>query len=204
MKKRLTFILVLLMSTISVVAQNYVRSYGAISSVCPQTGFTQAADGAIYIEFFDNCIRHPMYGILNKMCTNMDGSTTYIPTQYAGMPAFQLNAILISADETMVEERVTSTMGNMSLNMITTYSYMGDGTQPYNNVMGAYVVAGSGSSREPSSSTHRDATCSKCGGTGWEKTRYQHATGTYYYNSPGSTCPVCGYSDKHYHYKCYH
>lgn len=60
----------------------------------------------------------------------------------------------------------------------------------------------SGSNRR--SSSRSSSSCSKCNGTGWEKKRYVHATGTYYYNSPGSSCPICGYSDKHYHYKCYH
>lgn len=64
-----------------------------------------------------------------------------------------------------------------------------------------------GSSSNGSSSgqsSKQSSTCSKCNGTGWDRQRYNNATGTYYYNSPGVTCPVCGYSDKHYHYKCYH
>lgn len=54
------------------------------------------------------------------------------------------------------------------------------------------------------SSTRQSTTCLKCGGTGWDPQRWTHATGAYYYNSSGSRCPYCNYSDKHYHYKCYH
>lgn len=61
-------------------------------------------------------------------------------------------------------------------------------------------TSGSSSNRSAKSS----GSCSKCNVTGWELTRYLHATGVYYYNSSGVRCPICGYSDKHYHYKCYH
>lgn len=61
-----------------------------------------------------------------------------------------------------------------------------------------------GDSSSSSGSSKSSGYCSKCNGKGYTPERYQHATGNCYYNSPGVECPICGYSDQHYHYKCYH
>lgn len=69
------------------------------------------------------------------------------------------------------------------------------------NSSGTGSYEGSDSSRSRSSAS---GSCGKCHGKGYSFERYQNATGDYYYNSAGSNCPICGYSDRHYHYKCYH
>lgn len=118
-------LLLLLAISVNSHAQTTI-SYGQISSYCPQTGDMLGGGAAVAITFYDGYILHPLYGRLNAAQRNSDGSTTYVPSGMAGTPAVQLNAVLVSANRQRMEERITSTMGYMSLNMINTYSSMGE------------------------------------------------------------------------------
>lgn len=179
-------------------------SYGQISCYCPQTGQTLGGGAVIAITICDNYIVHPMYGKLYAAQRNYDGSTTYLPSGFAGTPGMQLNAVLISSDLQRLEERCTSSMGNMSLNMINTYTSAGeDGGRYAKSWANAQDASRRGSSRHDNH--HDSGTCSSCGGTGVNKTPNSGGSRTNwvaYYNSPGNECPYCRGYTGHYHDKC--
>ena len=111
--------LAILSLTISIgLSAQITISYGQVSSFCPQTGQTLGGGGAIAITFYDGYISHPMYGKMYATQRNNDGSVTYVPKKFAGTPAMQLNAVLVSAGYQRMEERITSSMGYASLNRI--------------------------------------------------------------------------------------
>lgn len=159
--------------------------------------------GAVAITFYDWYILHPLYRKLNAVQRNSDGSTTYVPSGPAGTPAAQLNAVLVSANRQKMEERITSTMGYMSLNMINTYTSMGEdggrGRKKQERCRGRLKKRGTSSRRS------NDGTCRSCGGTGFSKTPNSGGSRTSwvaYYNSQGSKCPYCGGYTGHYHDRC--
>jgi hypothetical protein len=202
MRKILSFLLSLLIS-ITAMADKTI-SYGQISSFCPQTGQTLGGGAVIAITIGENYIIHPMYGKLFACQRNYDGSITYLPSGFAGTPGMQLNAVLISSDLQRLEERCTSSVGNMSINMINTYTSAGeDGGRYANSWANAQAVANRGGS---SSHDSRDSgTCSSCKGTGVNKTPNtggSRSNWVAYYNSQGNKCPYCGGYTRHFHDKC--
>ena len=195
-----------LLSLLSIIAETYAQttiSYGQISSYCPQTGQMLGGGGAIAITFYDGYIKHPLYGTLYASQRNSDGSVTYLPSGFAGTPAMQLNAVLVSSDFQRLEERMTSSMGYASLNMVNTYTSMGaDGGRAAQNWAGAAAASNSGSTR---SRDRNRGTCSSCGGTGVSKVANSggsRSSWVAYYNSSGNKCPYCGSYTGHYHDKC--
>ena len=53
--------------------------------------------------------------------------------------------------------------------------------------------------------TAADATCPKCGGTGYDPVAHQYAAGSSmapYHNSGGTTCYICSRATDYYHYRC--
>lgn len=202
MRKIISCLILLLSVCISSFAQSTI-SYGQISSYCPQTGQMLGGGGAIAITFYDGYIVHTMYGKLQAAQRNNDGSITYVPTQFAGTPAMQLDAVLVSADLQRMEERITSTMGNMSLNMINTYTSMGeDGGQGAQRWADAQASSRRGGN---SSRYNEDNGCRSCGGTGVSKTPNSGGSRTSwvaYYNASGNKCPYCGGYTKHFHDRC--
>lgn len=150
MKQKISFIVLLLIASIGTFAQTTI-SYGQISSYCPQTGQTLGGGGAIAITFYDGYISHPLYGKLYASQKNNDGSTTYVPETYAGSPAMQLNAVLVSADYQRMEERMTTSIGYASMNMINSYTSMGeDGGRAALNWANANAASKRGSSSSSS------------------------------------------------------
>lgn len=204
MRKQISALIACLLMAIPAHSQTTI-SYGQISSYCPQTGQTLGGGGAVAITFYDGYITHPFYGKLYANSRNNDGSITYLPRQFAGTPAMQLNAVLVSADLSTLEERLTSSMGNMSINMINTYTSMGeDGGAAARNWLDANAAAGNGYDRGGGSS-RRGGTCSSCGGTGVSKvanTGGSRTSWVAYYNSYGTQCPYCGSYSKHFHDRC--
>lgn len=63
-------------------------------------------------------------------------------------------------------------------------------------------------SKTRKNTTPTRSTCTKCGGSGYETARYDHAAASAsgwkqpYHNHGGTTCPVCSYKTEHYHYPC--
>lgn len=56
-----------------------------------------------------------------------------------------------------------------------------------------------------SSRSSQKANCSICHGTGYDPTPYTHsASADSYHNTVGYSCPYCGRSTDHYHYRCRH
>ncbi|MBR1546661.1 MAG: hypothetical protein IJ633_07720 [Prevotella sp.] len=194
-------------------------SYGQISSFCPQTGQTLGGGGAIAITFYDGYIYHPLYGNLYAAQRNNDGSITYIPQSFAGTPAMQLNAVLVSADRQRMEERITSSLGYASLNMINSYTSMGEdggrAAQRWSDANAASQRGGSSYSNERSSSSSNYSSersrskgiCSICGGTGVNPN--QSSGGSLsswiaHFNPNGTQCPYCRRYNSHSHDKCSH
>lgn len=201
MRKIIVCLILLWIVCINSFAQSTI-SYGQISSYCPQTGQMLGGGGAVAITFYDGYIVHTLYGKLQAIQRNNDGSITYVPIKFAGTPALQLNAVLISSDLQRMEERMTSTMGNMSLNMINTYTSMGkDGGQGAQR----WADAQAASKRGRPSPRSEDRNCSSCGGTGVSKTPNTGGSRTSwvaYYNPKGNKCPHCGGYAEHFHDKC--
>lgn len=178
-------------------------SYGQISCYCPQTGSMQGGGGAVAITFYDGYIHHSMYGDLQLVQRNNDGSVAYVPADFAGVPGLQLNAVLISSDLQRMEERVTSSVGYMSINLINTYTSMGEdeglGVQRWAEAKAASKRGNIGSGKS------RDETCTSCDGTGISKTPNTGggvASWVAYYNSEGTRCPYCSRYSRHFHNRC--
>lgn len=156
MSRLLSLAILSLTISIGLSAQTTI-SYGQVSSFCPQTGQTLGGGGAIAITFYDGYISHPMYGKLYATQRNNDGSVTYVPKKFAGTPAMQLNAVLVSADYQRMEERITSSLGYASMYMINSYTSMGEdggkAAQRWADANAASRRGGSGYSRDRSSSS---------------------------------------------------
>lgn len=178
-------------------------SYKQISSYCPQTGYMQAPNGVAIVTIDDGYLVFNMQKY--KYCQrNMDGSSTYLPIGNSGMGFYQVDAILVSQNLQSIEERVTSYVGNMSLNMINTYGMVAeDGGQYAKSYGQAYMESKRGSN---SSSSNSSSTCSRCGGTGIDSSYLKYWGGLTswlgYVNSNGYKCQYCGKYDQHYHSKC--
>ena len=203
--KKIMFCVVLLFATSMTMLSQSTISYGQIGTYCPQTGQTLAGEGATAITFYDGYITHSLYGKLYATQKNYDGSTTYMPNQMAGTSALQLNAVLISSDRQRMEEHLTSSMGPMSINMINSYTSMGeDGGRAYQQ----WIEIQSTLKRGGSSSSGRDndkGVCRSCGGTGVSKTPNSGGSlnsWVAHYNSNGSRCPYCGGYTQHFHNRC--
>lgn len=156
MKRFFLLVILSLIIGVGLFAQTTI-SYGQISSFCPQTGQSLGGGGAIAITFYDGYISHPLYGKLYATQRNNDGSVTYVPRGFAGTPAMQLNAVLVSADHQRMEERITSSLGYASMNMINSYTSMGEdggmAAQRWNDAYAASQRGGSGYSGARSSSS---------------------------------------------------
>lgn len=204
MKNKVFCLALFVVSCINAFSQTTI-SYGQISCYCPQTGQMLGGGGAVAITFYDGYIKHTLYGKLQAVQQNSDGSITYVPTGFAGTPAVQCNAVLVSSDLQRMEERMTSTIGNMSLNMINTYTSMGeDGGRAAQNWANAQAASRRGS---VGSNRHEDRECRICGGTGVSKTPNSggsRSSWVAYYNSAGNKCPYCGGYTSHYHDRCSH
>ena len=195
MKQLLSIIILSLNFCLGAFAQTTI-SYGQVSSFCPQTGQTLGGGGAIAITFYDGYISHPLYGKLYATQRNNDGSITYVPKKFAGTPAMQLNAVLVSADYQRMEERITSSLGYASMNMINSYTSMGeDGGRAAQRWADA-----SAASRRGGSSYSRDRSSSSSSGVDYIET-IEYApdfTG----NSPDVWCAKCQkWMSRHAHIK---
>lgn len=159
MSRLLSLAILSLTISIGLSAQRTI-SYGQISCFCPQTGQMLGGGGAVAITFYDGYIFHPMYGKLYATQRNNDGSVTYVPKGFAGTPGMQLNAVLVSANYQIMEERITSSMGYASLNMINSYTSMGEdggrAAQRWADANAASRRGGSSYSRDRSSSSSGD------------------------------------------------
>ncbi len=195
--KRLFLIINLALSCCLQTFAQTTISYGQISSFCPQTGQTLGGGGAIAITFYDRYIYHPLYGNLYATQRNSDGSITYMPQNFAGTPALQLNAVLVSADRQRMEERITSSLGYASINMINSYTSMGEdggrAAQRWADANAASQRGGgynggfnNGNSR---SSNSDEITCPNCHGSG--NCTGCAGRGEYRMNGRLSDCAIC-------------
>jgi len=205
MKRVFSIIILALSVCLGTFAQTTI-SYGQVSSFCPQTGQTLGGGGAIAITFYDGYISHPLYGKLYATQRNNDGSITYMPKKFAGTPAMQLNAVLVSADYQRMEERITSSLGYASMNMINSYTSMGeDGGRAAQRWADASAASRRGGSSYNSERDSNNGTCRSCGGTGVCKTPNSGgslSSWVAHYNSRGNKCPYCGSYSQHFHDKC--
>lgn len=205
--KHILFLSLVLVINIRAFSQTTI-SYGQISCYCPQTGQTLGGGRATAITFYDDYIYHPMYGKLYAAQQNNDGSVTYLPSGFAGTPGMQLNAVLISADRYRMEERMTSSLGYASINMINTFTSMGeDGGLAAQRWANANAASQRGESRYSDEAGDHDDGCSSCGGTGVSPTPKSGGSlqsWIAHFNSQGNKCPYCGRYTKHFHDRCAH
>ena len=202
--KKIALILTLILTVYIGASAQRTISYGQISCYCPQTGRTLGGGGAKAITFYDDYIVHPTYGKLYAAQRNNDGSITYLPDGFAGTSGMQLNAVLVSADYYRMEEYMTSSLGYASINMINSYTSMGeDGGRAAHRWANANAASQRGSSRHKRNDT--DGGCRSCGGTGISPIPNSGGSRTSWvahYNSQGNKCPYCGSYTKHFHDRC--
>lgn len=208
------FLLVLMMCIASITYAERTFSFGQISCYCPQTGQSLGGGGVISITVGDGYIIHTLYGKMVAVQQNYDGSVTYMPTGFAGTAGMHLDCALLSADLQVFEERFTSSMGNMSINMINTYTNAGEDGGRYANSWAQAQAASNNSSYDYDydagssySSRRSSGVCTSCGGTGVEKrpnSGGSRQSWVAYYNSQGEKCPHCGGYTAHFHDRCAH
>ena len=183
-------------------------SFVQTSSFCPQTGSSNPIGMAYVVSIGSNYLKLGATKFVWHS-RNMDGSSTYVPANGTAFVGFyQINAVLLSSDWKVMEERVTSSVGGFSMDIINTFQMYAEDGGEYAMAQCAAVVesqrGGSGSSS--TSRSGQRANCSKCGGTGVDPTYQRYWGGRQswlgHYNSSGSRCPYCGKYDQHYHSRC--
>ena len=134
MKKKLSCIIIALMCCLYTWAQNFTKSYGAVS--CQTSMGLQAAPAglATYITFYDDYIIYFGVGKCVYTRTNYDGSVVYTPTTQ-GTPALRTTAILVSKDYSRMQEVQVSTIMGMSMQMVYNYQWIGDGSHAAENLL---------------------------------------------------------------------
>lgn len=99
----------------------------------------------------------------------MDGSTTYLPARgNTSVGFYQVNAILLSSNWQVLEERVTSSVGGIGLNIINTFQMVAEDNGQYAMAQNSAAIESQrgGSYSSPSSRSETRSSCSKCHGTG--------------------------------------
>lgn len=186
-------------------------SFGQISCYSPQTGLVQGGGAVITITVGDGYIIHALYGKLYAASRNRDGSTMYLPSQFAGTPMARLQAVLISGDLQRLEERMTSSYGGMTLQMINTYTNAGEDGGRYANSWANAQAASNDRShdREIRQKSRRNSgSCSRCNGTGIDPVCIDTSMPSSKTGSskiPAYTkCPYCKEtkSHDHWHWRC--
>lgn len=181
-------------------------SYKMTSSYCPQTGAMNSPMGVAIVTIDDDYVtfNNKKFRYYQR---NMDGSSTYLPTDNSGMGFYQVDALLVSQNLQAIEERVTSSVGNMSLNMINTYGLVAEDDGQYAMTYGQAYTESKRGGRSNGGNNNR-STCSICGDTGVDPSYLEYWGGRAnwlgYYNQNGNKCPYCGRYSTHYHSKCSH
>lgn len=209
MKKFLTFLISCIISLAASADRTF--SFGQISCWSPQTGLVSGGGAVITITVGDGYIIHTLYGTLYAASRNADGSTTYLPSGFAGTPMAQLQGVLISADLQQLEEHMISSFGGMTCQMINTYTNAGeDGGRYANNWANAQAVSNDRSrDREIRRESRRSSgTCSRCHGTGIDPSCIDTSMPSSKTGSnkiPAYTkCPYCNETKSydHWHWRC--
>lgn len=148
------FLLLFVLYGIRVNAQNFIKSYSAVNNYSVSSmGVVQGVPmGAQYIEFYDNYI--VLWGFGNKYVyktTNPDGSRQYVPVKPMGYPLQEVG-VVVSKDFSSFRHIQQMQVMNMMAQMITEYSWIGDGAEPAQSLLNSY------------SNTHIE--CSSCIGSG--------------------------------------
>lgn len=182
---RLFFTVLSCMSFFFCTSQEIV-SYALTRSYSPQTGGSLpcSINNSLYLVFEDNTVTHPLYGTLYATQSNYDGSTVYSPL-YSENGALYLQGLVVSQDHRQIREISASSMMGMTLQMISEYSYIGDGKEPALNYSGASARAFISGNPDPG---YQNITCHSCGGSGVCK--YCGGSGKDQYTSNGR-CGVC-------------
>ena len=182
MKKKLSFLIFALMCCLYTWAQNFTKSYGAVS--CQTSMGMQAAPAglATYITFYDDYIYYFGVGKCMYTRTNYDGSIVYTPTTQ-GPPALRTTAILVSKDYSRMQQVQVSTMMGMSMQMVYNYQWIGDGSHAAENLLGS-----GGSYYGDDDDDDSPITCHSCQGSG--SCKYCYGSGRNQYTRDGR-CGVC-------------
>lgn len=205
--KRTLFIIALLCCNLSIFAQR-TFSYSQTSSFCPQTGTSSPTMMAYVVTIGDGYVEIGG-NRFNRYQKNLDGSTTYLPARgNTSVGFYQVNAILLSSNWQVLEERVTSSVGGIGLNIINTFQMVEEDGGQYAMAQNSAAIESQrgGSYSSPSSRSETRSTCSKCHGTGVDPNYLKYWGGRQswlgYYNKSGNKCPHCGNYAEHYHSRC--
>lgn len=172
------------LSAFTLLAQNFTRSYGAVSC-CSSTGTMMAAPSgmAAYADFYDDYV---MWNGMTKFVfdgTNADGSLRFYPVR-KGPTALSTIGLLFSRDYKNVREVQQSSMMGMTIQIWYDYQYLGEGSHAALNLMGTTPDYGD---------TDEPIQCHSCMGSG--SCRYCNGTGRNEYTRDGR-CGVCRGSRK--------
>lgn len=174
--KKILFFICLIFATIAQ-AQNFSKSYSAVSCY-NQMGMQDCPVGMVtYIDFYDNYIYVMGLGKCNYSGINMDGSLSYTPT-VQGSPILRTIGIIISKDYRRMQEIQISSMMGMTMQIVYNYQWIGDGRHAAENMMGS----------TPDINYDEDYTCSSCNGS--KRCKFCSGTGRYEYSRNGK-CGVC-------------
>lgn len=209
MKKFVLLICVAFVSLMAYADRTY--SFGQISCYSPQAGLVSGGGAVITVTIGDGYIIHSMYGKLYASSRNMDGSTTYLPSGYAGTPMAQLQGVMISANLQRLEEHILSSFSGMTAKMINTYTNAGEDGGRYANSWANAQAASRDRSHDSEirrEKRRNSGSCSRCHGTGVDPT----CIDTSMPSSKAATskiaaytkCPYCHNTKSydHWHWRC--
>ena len=205
MKKCITLLICCVISLAAFADRTF--SFGQISCWSPQVGLVSGGGAVITITVGDGYIDHILYGRLYAAAVNADGSTTYLPSSYAGTPMAQLQGVLLSADLMRLEEHMSSSYGGMTCQMINTYTNAGEDGGRYADSW-ASAMAASNDSSHNRENRRSSGTCSRCHGTGIDPSCIDAPMPTSKTGSnkiPAYTkCPYCKETKTfdHWHWRC--
>lgn len=150
-------------------AQLFTKSYSAVNNYSVSSmGVMQGVPmGAAYIDFYDNHII--LWGFGNKYvykATNPDGSRQYVPVTPTGYPLQEVG-VVVSKDFSFFKHIQQMQVMNMTAQMITEYSWIGDGSEPAMEFMNGDNPTNGGYDADIiCSDCQGSGVCKYCGGTG--------------------------------------
>ena len=182
MKKLFICLIFASLGITDILAQNFTKSYGAVSCQGP-TGMTSVPAGmATYVDFYDDYVFVMGNGKFKYYNTNYDGSKVYKAVRQ-GPPAMNPIAVVIAKNYSAMNLIVQSSMMGMSIQMVYNYQWIGDGSRAAENLMSAGSF-----SYESFDDNNEKITCHSCQGSGLCK--YCNGSGRSAYTRDGR-CGVC-------------
>ena len=176
MKKIFITILLSIIIVNGIQAQEMTKSYSCVG-VMSSMGVQAPPSGmATWIEFYDDYIMVMGVEEFTYGGRNPDGSLKYLATKQ-GPPALNTIGWVITSDYSNAKQVIQSTVMGMTMQMEYHFSYIGEGSNPAQNMLGSsgysggYSGGNSGSSHTQCLSCYGSGSCQACGGTGQSMAR---------------------------------